>query len=110
MQWWDVFWYFASIFTTYIFGNPVARLVPSLIDIRWGTERNFLANRGWMVFEVFGEIFELLGVEWRIVCSSFEKFVSFPTGKFFFDGTEPLFVQYLSELTVFGVKSMSNWP
>ena len=47
---------------------------------------------------------DLLGVKIRIVCSSFKNFVSASAGKENFNGTELLFVQHLSESTVFGVK------
>ena len=43
-----------------------------------------------------------------IVCSSSQNFVCDPAGKQNFDETEPLLVQYFSESTVFGVKSMSK--
>ena len=46
---------------------------------------------------------ELLGVKIRIVCSSFRNFVAASAGKKNFDGTELLFVQYLSGSIFFGV-------
>ena len=60
------------------------------------------------VFEVFGKIFEKLEVWRRIVCSSSNNLVFFHADKKHFEGTEPLFVQYLGESTVFGVKSMTK--
>ena len=55
----------------------------------------------------FGECLKFL--EYRgVLYAHGPKIFSVPAGRNNFDETEPLFVQYLSESTVFGVKSLSK--
>ena len=59
------FRFFSSIIyniTACFFGDPVARFVAKLLDIRWETEWKILDNGEWIVFQVFGKMFEILGV------------------------------------------------
>ena len=92
------------------FWSLEALLLIVLPNTRLETEWSLLNNWKWIVFEVLGNIFEILDNRELLCTHCLETLSLFRLVEKKFVRSEPHVEQYLGESTSFGVNSITKWP